>query len=128
MGRVLNEYDLLKFFATFLVVTGHVTIRYNSTSYPGIDTTVPEAITQVIYLFHMPLFMALSGAVYRLNETLYSSFTSFVAIKARRLIVPYFFVGLFFLVPSVCLFEVQTCGEIGLRCVSLLLGEDCRHL
>lgn len=100
MARALNEYDLLKVFATLLVVIGHVTIRYNSTSYPTSNTIIPQIITQVIYLFHMPLFMALSGAIYRLGEVKYKQFTSFVKSKVKRLIVPYFFVGLFFLVPS----------------------------
>lgn len=128
MARALNEYDLLKVFATLLVVIGHVTIRYNSTSYPTSNTIIPQIITQVIYLFHMPLFMALSGAIYRLGEVKYKQFTSFVKSKVKRLIVPYFFVGLFFLVPSICLFQVQNSNEIFKTIWQLLLGQDCRHL
>ena len=126
--RALNEYDLLKVFATFLVVIGHVTIRYNTTSYPALNTTVPQIITQSIYLFHMPLFMALSGAVYKLGELKYNQFLSFVRNKAQRLIIPYFFVGLFFLIPSICLFQVQNNSEIFKLIGNLLLGRDCRHL
>lgn len=128
MARVLNEYDLLKVFATLLVVIGHVTIRYNSTSYPTFSTIVPQIITQTIYLFHMPLFMALSGAIYRIGEAKYKQFSLFVKNKAKRLIVPYFFVGLFFLVPSICLFQVQNSNEVFKTIWLLLLGQDCRHL
>lgn len=76
----------------------------------------------------MPLFMALSGAIYRIGEAKYKQFSLFVKNKAKRLIVPYFFVGLFFLVPSICLFQVQNSNEIFKTIWLLLLGQDCRHL
>lgn len=126
--RELNEYDLLKVFATLLVVIGHVTIRYNATSYPTIDTSIPQAITQLIYLFHMPLFMALSGAIYKIGEKKYNQFSAFLVNKVSRLIVPYFFVGCFFLVPSIWLFQDWTGEEVLKQYENLLLGQDCRHL
>lgn len=126
--RELNEYDLLKVFATFLVVIGHVTIRYNATSYPTIDTSIPQTITKLIYLFHMPLFMALSGAIYKIGENKYNQFSTFLVNKVLRLIVPYFFVGCFFLVPSIWLFQDWNSEEVLKQYENLFLGRDCRHL
>lgn len=47
--------DLLKCFAIFLVIWGHSIQYFKSTAY------FDEPIYRIIYSFHMPLFMALSG-------------------------------------------------------------------
>lgn len=128
-ARPINEYDLLKIFAIFLVVFGHVSIRYNGTSYPSINTQIPQIITQLIYVFHMPLFMALSGAIFQLGILggKYSSIRPFLANKVLRLLVPYLFVGLIFLIPSIFLFcQINT--SISTLYLNFLLGIDCRHL
>lgn len=128
--RQFNEYDLLKVFATLLVVIGHVTIRYNDTSYPGLDTSLPVMVTQIIYLFHMPLFMALSGAIFDLGKQSgkYVSFTPFVLNKTKRLLVPYILVGTCFLVPSMYFFNSNGTNNIIFYYKNLLWGTDCRHL
>lgn len=125
--RRYNKYDALKILAVFLVVIGHVTIRYNDTSYPGHETRIARLITFVIYSFHMPLFMAISGSVFQLcvNKGKYNEFVSFVRNKSRRLLIPYFFVGVAILVPVIVL---TNHADIYKSYESLLLGKDCRHL
>lgn len=53
-----NEYwDNLKFFLIVLVVVGHF--------YPGIHYKIGLAANQLIYLFHMPLFIFISGVFHK---------------------------------------------------------------
>lgn len=62
--RKHNEWDVLKCVATLLVVIGHITILYKpGDSFPEMEDEYLSYITDVIYLFHMPLFVAISGAV-----------------------------------------------------------------
>lgn len=126
--RKYNEYDLLKIAATFLVVIGHVTIRYNSEAFPQMNTCISEFITKLIYVFHMPLFMSLSGAIYQLGKDAgkYRDFCKFIGNKAQRLLVPYIFVGTLFLLPTISLCEDTPLSfyEYG----NFLIGKDCRHL
>ena len=43
---------------------------------------------QMFYAFHMPLFFLLSGMLFRRDK--YTSFSSFLAHRAKRLLIPYF--------------------------------------
>lgn len=75
------EYDILRVIVTLLVIIGHCTYYVISTQYGGCDYTnltlpepsifwrLAEPFTALIYLFHMPLYMALSGALYRLKKS-----------------------------------------------------------
>ena len=73
----ITEYDTLRVIVTLLVIIGHSTYYYIMTQYGGCDYTaftlpklsnfyrMAEYMVSIIYLFHMPLYMALSGALYR---------------------------------------------------------------
>lgn len=76
------EYDIVRALLMILVVLGHCTYYQISTNYGGAyyqdlmlqagvnDTLIHRIaswVTGVIYTFHMPLFMALSGAVFSLQ-------------------------------------------------------------
>lgn len=68
--------DRLKGFAIYLVVLGHILQHYFSDS---------ALIVRVIYSFHIPLFMFMSGFVcYRKTEW------SFITQKAWQLLIPFF--------------------------------------
>lgn len=79
--HIVPEYDVLRVLVTLLVVIGHSTYYCISTPYGGCDytlLTLPNLslfgrltayLTRLIYLFHMPLYMALSGALYRLKNS-----------------------------------------------------------
>lgn len=70
----------LKGLAIVLVVVGHF--------YSAVFSSVwIEGARRVIYLFHMPLFMAISGFLYALSRPL--PFGALVKKKALRLMLPY---------------------------------------
>lgn len=115
-----NAYDLLKILATILVVVGHVTRLY-----PQADV-----LTKAIYLFHMPLFFALSGAVYQMgcDSGKYAQFGPFVVTKAKRLLVPFVLVGLFVLLPTLWVCGFAERGIFGTGVEILCGGAATRHL
>ena len=51
----IKAFDFLKFFAIFLVIWGHVIQYFLSSDYSD------ELVYRIIYSFHMPLFMMVSG-------------------------------------------------------------------
>lgn len=77
----LTAFDIAKAVCIILVVVGH----YVPEDSPAWYLTVHN----VIYLFHMPLFMFASGYIY--NATRNSTgYGKFIAKKFRRLMIPYF--------------------------------------
>ena len=55
MGKRISLWDNLKLFLIFLVVLGHLTLQYFDTS------QMFATMTMVIYTFHMPAFVFISG-------------------------------------------------------------------
>lgn len=76
----LHAFDLLKLFAIFLVIWGH-TIQYLLPSYHR-----DEIVWRLIYSFHMPLFMMISG--YFSVSSMGMPFISFISKKFSQLILP----------------------------------------
>ncbi len=85
-----------------MVLIGHCTFYTISTKYGGIDVTasmeslrikdtvvhkVLSEMCSLIYTFHMPLFMALSGALYVYDKS--ESINTLARKKFKRLIVPF---------------------------------------
>lgn len=114
-----NEYDFLKTVAILLVVIGHTTILF--------DTAICSAVTKGIYLFHMPLFMAMSGAVYGIGRSKgkYADFLPFFKKKVLRLLLPYLFAGLCVLAPALIGLGKMAAVD---AYSGIALGNDCRHL
>lgn len=94
------------------MVIGHSTYYSVMTKYGGFDYAgmmsahgvsdsfihrVLGVITSAIYSFHMPLFMALSGALFSRNKM--RGFLPFVKSKAQRLLLPFVVVASFVSVP-----------------------------
>lgn len=92
------------------MVIGHSAYLKITTTFGGVDYLLPENISQAYnsgflgfcrylsgwaYGFHMPLFFILSGAVLGLREI--APFDKFCVSKIRRLLVPYFIYGWFFM-------------------------------
>lgn len=126
----MNEYDLLKGVAILLVVIGHVTIGFHDGNHGAESTRLAEMVTFGIYLFHMPLFMAISGAVYELSrrKAAYSRFRPFVGNKIRRIIIPYFLAGFLALLPVLVFTTPGLSFSQPSTWFKILLAEDCRHL
>lgn len=87
--------DALKFFAIFLVLWGHSIQHLQTTIY------YDQPIYRIIYSFHMPLFMALSGFfAVRLSER---SVIKVFRDKLRQLILPIISLSIiFFILRQIC--------------------------
>lgn len=117
MQKRTVEYDILRVILTLLVVIGHSTYSTMDFGAGGVAWQLPENASSVYfgvfpfsflrhvvawaYSFHMPAFIALSGAVAFLQrEKVFARFDDMVIGKARRLLVPYVLAGLFFMLPA----------------------------
>lgn len=95
----LIEIDAAKGFAIFLVVLGHLASPNVTPLLVGNDFYFE--LKKIIYSFHMPFFMFLSGLVFfytfkPMNS--FRSFISFVLKKAYRLLLPFIMMGILVLV------------------------------
>ena len=91
----LFDIDAARGIAIFLVVLGHVVAR----EFPRGNEWY-EVLKELIYRFHMPLFMTLTGIAFALSLPTFASWREVLAYswkKAERLIVPYFLFGLLIL-------------------------------
>jgi fucose 4-O-acetylase-like acetyltransferase len=120
MNEVTNRkecilvYDIVRVMATILVVLGHSGYISISTNYGGVDYT-PEIglpliykcfnlLIEGIYLFHMPFFMALSGALFNTQHKKYKSDTGkLIKKKAKQLLVPFLMINILFNIPIKCI-------------------------
>ena len=111
--RVL-EYDMLRIILSLLVVFGHSMYLQFSTTYGNMDysfaiellTNNTRKIYDILYFFfswfysfHMPMFFALSGSVFSIEREKYTDFKFLLKNKIKRLIAPYFLIGIFFMIP-----------------------------
>lgn len=107
-------YDYIRIFATLLVVLGHSTYtewngdlgnvvvnisKFNPIWFTPIWQSFLGNFGSWIYTFHMPLFFALSGAVYAISNNQNKSLDETVVKKIKRLIIPYYLVGLLYMLP-----------------------------
>lgn len=74
------SFDALKLLAIFLVLWGHSIQYFSSTNY------VENIVYRIIYSFHMPLFMTISG--YFSINSMKSTIGSFIQKKLTQLILP----------------------------------------
>ncbi len=125
-------YDFAKNVAVLLVVIAHATRMYTSR---GVITPLNQSellanVTEYIYAFHMPLFIFLSGCIYGycINKGKYKNKLDFVRNKARRLLVPYVFVGLFVVVPVMTMLNLSEWNFLEYCMKGILLSLDSRHL
>ncbi len=78
--------NIAKGFAILCVVLGHFT--------PSYMPELGHLLKDSVYLFHMPLFMCLAGFLFGHSlESRPISFIPFIGKKARRLMLPYFFLS-----------------------------------
>lgn len=127
-----NSYDLLKVFAILLVVIGHITILYRGTCFGLAENRYLTFLCTAIYLFHMPLFIALSGAIFQvgLDRGKYSLFYPFLENKLLRIGIPFLAVGSLFLAPSLYFLKMSHGGGEFISIVYNVIccmGEE-RHL
>ena len=99
-SKKVEQYELIKVIAIILVVLAHITRMYTGEGVvnPLNESLILNYLTKFIYSFHMPLFVAVSGAIYyyvkvKLNK--YNDNKIFVKNKAKRLLIPYMVFGVF---------------------------------
>lgn len=124
---------MIKVFATFLVVIAHASRMYtgNGVVTPAIGSAFLARLTELIYSFHMPLFIAVSGAVYSmcvLDLGKYKSTPKFLKNKAKRLLVPYAVFGLAYVAPVMYKFGFVQSGFLSYCLNGIVLGQNNRHL
>lgn len=90
-----TDIDAARGIAIVLVVIGHIVARDNP-----LDNEWYATLRELIYKFHMPLFMTLAGVSFALSLPEFQGAKQIVAYsyrKVSRLIVPYLFFGLLIL-------------------------------
>jgi fucose 4-O-acetylase-like acetyltransferase len=89
------EYiDVIKGFAIFLVVLGHM-IAWNLPSWEDALTTCPKSMFwwSVIYSFHMPLFFFISGFLYHPFAKGAVYLKKYICSRFCTLVIPFFTIG-----------------------------------
>ena len=113
-SKRITEYTVLRVFAILLVLVSHISYYKVGNEFGGVNILalapsgtsfkwyyLIDKFRYVIYLFHMPLFMAISGALFALQtkKGRWSGFGTFAEAKWQRLMIPYLVFTLFYLVP-----------------------------
>lgn len=106
MKKKERLYEDIRVFCTVLVVIGHCTSLYlinkNGVQNLNFLTSIEkltEIVKKIIYSFHMPLFVSLSGAVFSITIYKQKELSFFIVKKFKRLFVPFIIVGIFILLP-----------------------------
>lgn len=108
--EIVEEYNIIRVFATLLVVIGHSGYISPMTKYGGIsmgEYSVPVAQTAIdmlirlIYTFHMPLFFSLSGALFyrKIANDGYKNAKDLIYNKTKRLLIPFILCTLLWVIP-----------------------------
>ncbi|WP_312832217.1 acyltransferase family protein [Sedimentibacter saalensis] len=143
MEKEQKDYSSLKVFATLLVVFGHSSYIKIGSYLGNIDYSnlyinnsivagYINQITAYIYSFHMPLFVFISGAVYYYHNIELDkkySFIKHIKNKFSRLLIPYFLISLFYVVPIKLItgyFNIDNLPRI--IKYGVFLGIDAGHL
>lgn len=122
----------LRFIAIFLVVLGHSIILY-SNDWSIYQTTynmpILDSIKYVINIFSMPLFISISGYLYKMSKR--RNQHTFVKKKIKRILIPYICISLFYLIPIRLLLRYSNYENKKLFDIfidDILLGNDNGHL
>ena len=110
--KTIEEYDALRLLVTILVVVSHSGYYVLRSDYGGCDYGEYAqqmgivykgfmVIADMLYSFHMPLFMGMSGALYRVTTEKRGQGTwrDLLSAKFFRLMVPFLIVSLLYSVP-----------------------------
>ena len=106
--------------------------------YTGTGVVIPynasdglNHLTNIIYSFHMPLYMSVSGMVYALcihDYQKYQDTAQFLKNKAVRLLIPYLFFGICYVAPVMCLLGFTDQSYLHYCWDGIVLAHNNRHL
>ena len=114
MKKTIEEYNILKFIAIILVVLSHSTYYKITSNYGGIDYQSLidsnfslllykgfDKIREVLYYFHMPMFMALSGSFYHIQvkNNKWMGVNILLKNKIKRLLLPFIIFSVLYTLP-----------------------------
>lgn len=90
---------------------GHSIILYCGWGVMETSRSVPhiQALKLLINVIEMPLFMSVSGYVFKYSIDKDTTYCAFLFSKVKRILLPYLFVGLFWMVPLH--YITGACGE-----------------
>ena len=136
MNKKVSLYSDTRVLCTLLVVIGHCT-SLTLVNKDGISNIIllnsvqvyTEFLRTVIYSFHMPLFVSLSGAVFSYTYNEKQPFSLYVKKKTRRLLVPFLTTALLILVPQRYItgyYQGQSLGAVIGK--DILLAYDVNYL
>lgn len=119
----------MKIICAILVVLGHVMSVY--TPYAAIEMPEKSPIIiklwELIYSFHMPTFIAISGAIYSINKgKKQTDFLIFTQKKVKRLFIPYLVFLFFYTLPIMSF--IQNGITFHQILYDYILAENPRHL
>lgn len=120
----------IKVYTILLVIIGHVLAIYTHLSlFPHIGSKVTGLLYNLIYSFHMPLFIFVSGAVYAIcrDKGKYSTWSELIKFKSKRILVPYITFCLIILFPTLKVLGVYD-KTLFQWLYDAFLGLNVRHL
>ena len=108
-GEKIQSYTYVRVWLTILVFLGHSsslaitsmdsTVNINPYANSGVYVSMfTSFVTKVIYSFHMPAFMMLSGCLFAVTFC-YDKRVSWCKKRVSRLIIPFLAVAFFLLLP-----------------------------
>lgn len=136
-----DEYDLLRIIGTLFVVIGHSAYLNIQTGVGGVAYSLPADVASIyannffeferflsgwVYGFHMPMFFMLSGLCFAIASK--TSFDQLCIKKVRRLIIPFFVAGLFFMFPVKFLGNFYNRQSVFTAIGSFYSGGESGHL
>lgn len=128
-----RDYTTVKVITTILVVLAHVT-RFYTIGGGVIKINYNfflHYVTSFIYSFHMPLFICVSGAIFSFcvnKRNKYKEFDVFVLKKIKRLMIPYFVFGIFWVTPVMYILKLTDKNPQNYIWDNIILSFDARHL
>ena len=125
-----SNITTLRAFAIIIVVLGHSIILYDPswTWYvPGQECPFFAGLKKIINVVQMPLFFSLSGYLFYYTIQKYS-FTQILRKKAKRLLIPYFIIGFFWMDPIKILLKVPHHDNIMNLIKEQIIGNMNGHL
>ena len=127
-----EHYSVIKIFVPLLVVLGHAARMYTGAGVvtPAVPSAFLARLSEILYSFHMALFMTVTGAVYSYcrENGKYRSPLELIRKKTVRLFVPYLFIGLLNVAPVMCLLGFTEESYPAYCLHGILLVGNSRHL
>lgn len=132
----LDYINFLRFIALILVILAHSSAVYTGNwgfKLVNNESNIIKYITRYFQTIRMPLFVFISGYLYHFNRVKlgkYNITSDFIKNKSKRLLVPYFVTGVFFMIPVQMIFNIYSDNETYLYKVfnEILLANMPGHL